>query len=97
MIELFAIIALAVNNGKICRRKGYRAAGYQILTVFLWIIFELAGAFIGAVIAGQTLFLYVFALSGAVIGAWLSYFIVKSLKDKAFVDDKDHIILDQNL
>jgi hypothetical protein len=82
MLELIVIYVLCKKIGEILRGKGRNPLGYQVLTVLLWFGGEIAGAFVGilveairqggAVEGGLNLFVYLFALGGAAVGAAIS-------------------------
>lgn len=63
-------------------KKGYPSGRYKLFTVLFWVGGEIAGAFVGALLAsggeGGGL-VYLLALVGAVIGAWLSRRMVNRL------------------
>lgn len=71
---------MARKNAKTCKEKNIKPGGYVVLTIVLWIVLELAGGLIGALLFPyERIMLYLFALIGAGLGAFISYTIVKNL------------------
>lgn len=83
MLEIIVLIYLSRLIGRIVERKNRRSGWYKLMAVLLWIGGEIAGAFVGLVYTGfdesQQIFIYPFALVGAVAGAAVAFVIVKSL------------------
>lgn len=80
MVEIIVLIILVIHVGKVATRKGEKAAKWQVLTVVAWIIAEVIGFVIGAVIfgTGNLIGLMLLGLISAVGG----YLIVKAQLDK---------------
>ncbi|MBC7936105.1 MAG: hypothetical protein H7Y86_12205 [Rhizobacter sp.] len=89
MIEIIALIILVIHIGKVARRKGEKAAKWQILTVAGWIAAEAVGVLIGLMLfgTGNIIGLMLFGLISAVGG----YLIVKAQLDKLPDDPDDDI------
>ena len=80
MLEIFLIIALTNQIGKIVEQKGYKSGGYKAMAVGFWIGGEILGAIIGTVVSsGEECVTYLFALGGAAGGAFVSYLIASNL------------------
>ncbi|HEY9285503.1 MAG TPA: hypothetical protein VIP46_18775 [Pyrinomonadaceae bacterium] len=83
MLELIALLYLTRCVGGIARQKGRKAGWFQLMTVLLWFGCELGGGVVGGIAVALTdspeVFIYLFALAGAVVGAGLSILIVKTL------------------
>lgn len=82
MLEIIAIVFLCRHHARLCREKGYHPTGYVVLTVLLWIGFEVIGAIVGGIIAYETTAIYILALLGAGVGALVSHVIVRGLTPK---------------
>lgn len=80
MLEILVLIFLCKNNASIVKKRGGTPWVYVMLTILLWIGFELIGAFIGAMLFGDELVVYLFALVGGVCGAVISYLLAKNVK-----------------
>lgn len=94
MIEIIALVLLCIHNAKISKKKGYNSTGYVFMTIGMWIGFEIAGALIGVMIAGNRMgVVYFLALAGAVVGGVLSNQIVKKLEPK----NRDEQTLDASM
>jgi uncharacterized membrane protein YeaQ/YmgE (transglycosylase-associated protein family) len=91
MLEIIALIYLTRRVGEIAREKGRKAGWFKLMTVVLWLGCEIGGAIAGgiatALMGWPEAVIYVFALVGAVVGAALSFLIVKTLpvRDAAFM------------
>ena len=83
MLELIALFYLTRRVGDIARRKGRKAGWFQLMTVLLWFGCELGGGVVGGIAVALTdspeALIYLFALDGAVVGAGLSFLIVRTL------------------
>ena len=88
MLEILLLIFLTRRVGEIVEAKGRKGGWYKLLTVVLWIGGEVVGAIIGGVVAAMTgsgnLFIYLFALMGAAVGAGLSFVVAKSVTPIAY-------------
>src|SRR3972149_5094234 len=86
MLEILVLIVLTRRIGQIVEPKGYTSGKYKWLTVGLWVGGEIIGAFLGTAFLGRstsqsaTCGLYIFALIGAVVGAWIAYSIANRLE-----------------
>lgn len=94
MLEIIAIIALGKSISKIVKEKGLNPTKYVIIMVVMWIGFEILGSLIGAILYGEGMVVYLFALSGAAIGGFLSYQLAKNASAATTVSDE---ILDADL
>ena len=81
MLEIIAIIALSRYIGRLAKEKNRKPGGYITMTVILWIVMELLGAVIGAIIFGEGIMVYLFAILGAGIGALISIAVAKNLSE----------------
>lgn len=81
MIELIIIFTLGKSISGIIRDKGRKPFKYVLLMILMWVGFEFLGAFIGAMIFGEGLIVYPFALGGAALGGYLSYNIAKNANE----------------
>jgi hypothetical protein len=94
MLEIFALAGICVAIGKRLRAKSRRPLGYQILTIVIWFLFEIAGAVVGLIIhtrlygyPDDVLFslAYVFALIGAVIAGLGCYWFCRWLPARPII------------
>lgn len=83
MLEILALVYLTRRVGDIAREKGRKAGWFKLMTVLLWIGCEIGGAVAGGIAVALTgwpeAVIYLFALVGALVGAALSFLIVKTL------------------
>jgi hypothetical protein len=70
MIELFVLIFLTRNIGKLAARKGQRPGRWKLYTVLAWFAFEFPGALIGLFIS-QNIFLALLLGLGCAFGGYL--------------------------
>jgi MFS family permease len=90
MLEIIAIILLSEKISTKARLKGYLNTGrFVFLFVLMWCVFEIIGSVIGTVIFNQVIITWFVAIIFAVIGAYLSFFIVDKLKTKEILTDYD--------
>jgi hypothetical protein len=84
MIEILVLIGLTKSVGNKAKDKGYGSGGYKLLTVVLWFGGEILGLLLGAMVTGGEggIGIYVCALLGAGIGAWIAHGIVDRLPNK---------------
>jgi hypothetical protein len=84
MLEIILIIVFCKRIGEIVGRKGHRKFPFQLMLVALWFGGEILGGILGAVIAlalpdgrGRTepslLFIYPFAIGGAIVGVLIAF------------------------
>jgi hypothetical protein len=91
MLEIIALVYLTRRVGGIARGKGRKAGWFKLMTVLLWFGCEIGGAVAGGIISALAgwpeAVIYLFALTGAAVGAGLSLLIVKTLpvRDEAFM------------
>ena len=78
MLEIIFIIFLTKKLASMAKAKG-RSAGWAAFGPVLWIVGEITGAAVGAMIGMDELALYGGALVGAFIGAGIAFAIVSSL------------------
>lgn len=91
MLEIILLIALTRHVGETVKMKGRKSGWYKLMTVLLWIGGEVAGAIVGGVAAavsgsGGMLFVYLFALVGAAIGAGAAILIARGVSPLAAYD-----------
>ncbi len=94
MIEIFVLITLSRQIGAKVAAKGHNKLPYQLLLFALWFGGEIGGGIVGALISvfvmhddePSVLFIYLFALAGAVVGAVIAHAIAGSLRP---VDGED--------
>jgi|CXWL01.1.fsa_nt_gi hypothetical protein len=83
MLEIIILLALTKNIGNAVESKGYKSAQYKWLTAGLWFGGEIVGGFIGVLLTGgdesAQCLLYIIALVGAAIGAWIANSIANNL------------------
>src|SRR5215212_8260846 len=83
MLEILVLIGLTSRIGKIVEAKGHKSGKYKWMTVGLWFGGEIVGAIIGSLItAGDqsaSCALYIIALLGAAVGAWIASSIANNL------------------
>jgi hypothetical protein len=100
MLEIIAAIILGRNIKKIVEAKGLKPTRYILIMVALWVGLEFTGALIGTLMFGDGGMVYLFAIIGAIIGAYLSYTIannaVPARPDSEDILDADDI-LDENV
>jgi hypothetical protein len=68
MLEILAVLYLASANAKIAAGKHRNPAGYAVLTVVLWVVFEFTGAFLAGLMGLEGLMPYVIAIAAAAVG-----------------------------
>jgi hypothetical protein len=74
MLEIIALVYLGKEIKKIVEAKGLKATKYIVIMITLWVGLELTGAIVGTLVAGeQQLTMYLFAITGAAFGGYLSY------------------------
>jgi hypothetical protein len=75
MLEIAIVYLLARHNGRTAEAKGRSGGMYRWGTAGLWFGGEILGAIAGVLLlpAGQTLPIYLLALSGAILGGVVSY------------------------
>ena len=80
MLEIIVVIFMVRSIGKIVHEKGGKAWGYQLLLIVLWLLGELIGAIIGALVVGgdNILVMWIFALVGALAGAKIAFEMAKN-------------------
>ena len=83
MIEILCVIWLLNQNGKIALARGQNPSKYRIITIGLWFGLEVLGTIAGTYIAltfapnsKPLMIAYVFGITGALLGAFLSRMIV---------------------
>lgn len=99
MLEIIAAIFLGREIKKIVEAKGLKATRYIIIMIALWVGLEFTGAIVGTLMFGEGGMVYLFAIIGAIIGAFLSYTIAKNapeaVADGDILDSED--ILDSDI
>lgn len=87
MIEILVLIALSKKIGGMAKEKGYKSIIFALMTVALWLGFEVGGALGGGLVS--TIFdlpqclVYLFALACAACGGGLAYLIADALPQRA--------------
>ena len=76
MIEILVLIALTKRIGNIVKAKGHKPGGYKAMLVGFWFGGEILGLIIGFAVVGEGLAIYLFAIIGAVIGAFVAFGII---------------------
>ena len=92
MLEIIALIFLTKDVGKLAMAKGLKPLTWKIYTVVAWIISEIIGVFVGALIFG-TDNLFSVVLIGLTF-AITSYFFIKARLNKLpdyFDDDINNL------
>jgi hypothetical protein len=93
MLEFLVIMLLASANSRTVALKGRRPLFFILLTVGLWLGFEVIGYIVGREIAGrQIIFIYLTALLCAVIGGVVSNVIARCAKPGPFVGHKNKTV-----
>lgn len=87
MLEFFAVFSLCRVNRRNAIARGHKPGGFIALTIILWIVFEIIGFIIGALIfnSSYTALLLV-GLPCAAIGGLISFLIAKNLPQGNYVD-----------
>jgi hypothetical protein len=81
MIEIILLIFFTNKVGKIAESKGYNRTPYRILAIGFWILLELLGVMIGRTFfEGRIIIIYMFALLGAGLSAFVTYIYVDGLE-----------------
>lgn len=80
MLEIIALIFLTKEVGKLAEAKGLKPLTWKIYTIVAWVISEIIGVFVGALIFG-TNNLFSVVLIGLTF-AITSYFIIKAQLNK---------------
>ncbi|MCX7771673.1 MAG: hypothetical protein N2376_00995 [Clostridia bacterium] len=83
MLEIIALLFLVKKNSFNAVQRGRKPLGFILLTPTLWILMELYGAFVGALLTANWLMSYVFAIVFAVMGGLASYYFAKTCKIKS--------------
>lgn len=92
MLEIIALIFITKDVGKLAQAKGVKPLNWKIYTIIAWVVSEIAGIFIGALIFG-TGNLFSVVMIGLTF-AITSYFIIKATLNKLpdyFDNDIDNI------
>ncbi len=99
MLEIIAAVFLGREIKKIVEAKGLKATRYIVIMIALWVGLEFTGAIIGTLMFGDGGMVYLFAILGAIVGAYLSYTIAKNAPeatpDSEILDSED--ILDSDI
>ena len=82
MLEIIAIISLSKKIKRIVIEKNLKPTKYIVIMVLLWISLEFFGAIAGTIFFGEDFVVYLFALTGAGLGALLGYTIANNAKPK---------------
>ena len=80
MLEIIALIFITKDIGKLALAKGMKPLNWKIYTIVAWIVSEIVGIFIGALIFG-TDNLFSIVMIGLTF-AITSYFIIKAQLNK---------------
>jgi hypothetical protein len=91
MIEIIILFKLCGRIGEAARDKGRRAIGYQLMLLLFWFGGEVVTALLAgmaiAALCGEEfkkylLFVYIAAVAGAALGAWIAFRIVAGLPER---------------
>ena len=91
MLEIIALIFLTKDIGKLADAKGLKPLTWKIYTIVAWIISEIIGVFVGALIFGPDNIISVMLIG--ITFAITSYFILKAQLTKLpdyFDDDLEN-------
>lgn len=91
MLEIIALIFLTKDIGKLADAKGLKPLTWKIYTIVAWIISEIIGVFVGALIFGPDNIISVMLIG--ITFAITSYFIIKAQLTKLpdyFDDDLEN-------
>ena len=87
MLEIFAIISLCRVNKRNAIARGHRPGGFIALTIILWVVFEIIGMVIGALVFDNSYLSVLFiALPCAALGGLISFLITRNLPQGNYVD-----------
>jgi len=87
MLEIIAIFSLGKSIKVTVEEKGLKPLKYILLLIAMWIGFEILGGILGALLFGNGLGIYIFALLGAAFGGYLSYNIAKNANPSEYTLD----------
>jgi hypothetical protein len=90
MIEIIFLFLLCRDIGKIVRKNGRKAIGFQLALIALWFCGEFLGLIVGIVVTTQIdgrfegvgILAYIFAIAGAIVGSIFAFRIAKSTRPK---------------
>ena len=82
MLEILALFYLCKKIGKIIRAKDRKPFGYQLVTIFFWIVGEVGGVLFGNLMLMQqrfshALLLYLCSLIGGAGGGFIGWWFAK--------------------
>jgi hypothetical protein len=82
VLEIIAVVWLVRKNSKIAKDKGHSGFLYGLITVGLWVGFELLGIIVGFMVAAG-IGVYFLAIIAAVLGGYISNVVAKGLPDNS--------------
>lgn len=91
MLEIIVLVNLGKTIANMVREKGHKPFKFILLMIVLWLGFEFCGSIVGTLIFKESLLVYLFALAGAAVGAFLSYAIAKSASVKDYSIPEDQV------
>ncbi|MFT7037063.1 MAG: energy-converting hydrogenase Eha subunit A [Cyclobacteriaceae bacterium] len=82
MLEVILVIYLSKKIGKILDEKGHNKGWYVAIFVITWIVSEISGIVLGAIIFPDApVAMYIMGLLGAAAAYYANYLFAKSLPD----------------
>jgi len=90
MLEIFILIYLTGKIGRLATQKGLRKNLWKFFMVASWIVMEILGAILGAMIFGADNFISILLV--AIAFAFTSYVLLKSILNKKPDIDLDDAI-----
>jgi hypothetical protein len=93
MLEIIALIFLTKEIGKIASKKGLKPITWKIYTIVAWLVSEIVGVFVGAMIFSSDNIVSIILIG--LTFAITSYFIIKAqlnkFPDQTFDDDINNL------
>jgi len=93
MLEIIALIFLTKEIGKIAAKKGLKPITWKIYTIVAWLVSEIVGVFVGALIFSSDNIVSIILVG--LMFAITSYFIIKAqlnkFPDQTFDDDINNV------
>ncbi len=88
MLEIIVLAFLCQANMDNALRRGRKPKPYAVLTVLLWLVFEVAGSIVGFGAGWSKPMVYLSALAGATLGGLIAYVIAKICKPGDYVQER---------
>lgn len=85
MLEFVLVYFLAKKNGEKAIERGRKPTWFKVATWLLWFGFETLGFIFGALVLGEGISIYLFALIGAGIGGAIAYVIASNCNQGDYV------------